>query len=218
MRSALSVAHQILICLAAVLSAAGCVSVDGPEAEDLASVRSGGASVVLFRVVVTSNAGQVSPFDEALESQCMSVGLSDRAQGNDVVAIDSLESFSEATLEDGWLYFVLPPGKHVVAINPPSMYDARSDEKWNDTPHWQFEIPPETPVVYIGTLRAHCRAEASDFGGVRLRDIKAQRQRDDSAAAAAIAAAHLKEFAPPVSVKMERLFGRESTILRGIGN
>jgi hypothetical protein len=218
MRSALSVAHRVLVCLAAALSAAGCVSVDGPDTEDLVPVRSGGASVVLFRVVVTSNAGQVSPFDEALESQCMSVGLSDPAQGNSVVPIDGLESFSEAALEDGWLYFVLPAGKHVVAINPPTMYDARGDEKWNDTPHWQFEIPAKTPVVYIGTLRAHCRAESSDFGGVRLREIKAQRLRDDSAAAAAIAAVHLKEFAPPVNVTMERLYQRESTILRGIGN
>ncbi len=195
-----------------------CVSVDGPEQDELDSVRAGKDTIALFRVVITSNAGALPPFSETLESQCMSVGLSDPDAEGAVAQIDSLESFSDETLEQGWLYFVLPPGKHSVAVNPPGMYDPRGDERWSEAAHWAFVIPKDTPVVYLGSLRVHCRAEASDFGGVRIRDIRAQKMRDESSAATAIAAKHLPDLPAPVTVLPKRLFRRESTLLRSQTN
>ncbi len=207
-----SSATAALLLLTCALTA--CVSTSGPDAADLAAVKASRSTIVLLRVVTTSNAGPVPPFDDALESQCISVGLGGAGDDSRVEQIDGLESFSEESLAAGWLYLVLPPGKHVVAFNPPTMWDARSDaERWAETPNWQFLIPVDTPVAYIGTMQLHCRAEASDFGGIRLRDIRAQKLHDESAAAAALVAQYLPGLPPPRSLTMKRLYARESDIL-----
>ena len=216
LRRTVSRALRAFALLAASLAAPACVSVDGPEAGELDAARSGDQTIALFRVIVTSNAGPVSPFEEAFEAQCMSVGLTNPAYGGRVTAVDTIESFSDETLSQGWVYFVLPPGKHAVAINPPRMYDPRSEERWIEAAHWQFDIPEDTPVVYIGSIRAHCRAEPSDFGGVRVREIRAQKIRNESAAATAIAAAHLPDLPPPKTLATKRMFARESSILSGV--
>lgn len=203
--------HLLAAALACGLAA--CVSASGPGRDDLAAVRSGDRAVVLLRVLVTSNAGPVPAFDGTLESECLSVGLSDPEDGGRVTQVSSLDSFDDATLRDGWLTFVLAPGAHDVAVESPTMWDPRGEERWDEAAHWRFVVPQGAPVVYVGTLQVHCRAEASDFGGVRLRRVVAQRLHDQSDEARALAAAHLPDLPPPASALAERRHARESTIL-----
>lgn len=189
-----------------------CASTSGPDRGELERVRDAQDSVAMLRVVVTSNAGPLRPFDEMLESQCIGVGAG--IPDAEPVAAVGVESFSDETLDDGWLYLLLPPGEHVVAFNPPRMWDPRADgERWTDTTHWGFAIPEGAPVVYVGTVQLHCRAEASDFGGPRIREIRTQKLHDESDAAAAIAARHLPDLPPPRTVPLKRLYARESGIL-----
>jgi hypothetical protein len=174
------------------------------------------SAIVLLRVVTTSNAGSVPAFDDSLAAQCIAVGVGSAADEHSVEQID-LESFSEETLSQGWIYTLLKPGKHVVAFNPPEMWDMSTEsERWAASAHWAFEVPADAPVVYIGTMQLHCRAEATDLGGVRLRTIRAQKLHDESGRATALAAAHLNGLPSPVTVLPARRHSRESSILQGV--
>jgi hypothetical protein len=189
-----------------------CASTSGPDRGELASVQDAESAVVLLRVVVTSNAGPIPPFDEALESQCIGIGVSEPG-GGPVEAV-GVESFSDEALDAGWVYLLLPPGKHTVAFNPPRMWDPRGDgDRWTDTTYWSFGVPEGAQVVYLGTIQLHCRAGPSDFGGPRIREIRAQKLHDQTDVATALAAQHLPDLPAPRHVAMKRDFARESNML-----
>lgn len=198
--------------LLAAFALTACVSTNGPDHEDLAEVRESKSTVVLLRVVTTSNVGSLPPFEESLQSQCISVG---HAAGFDatVEQVD-LESFTDDTMLTGWIYLVVQPGKHVIAFAPPDMWDARADvDRWAETAHWAFEVPPDTQVVYAGTMQLHCRAEPGTISGYRIRTIRAQKLHDESPRAVALAAEHLPDLPAPVTALPKRLYTRESGLL-----
>ena len=103
----------------------------------------------------------------------------------------------------GWGAFMLAPGTYYLRITSES---ADRPEMFEPVPEFRFVVPPNTPLLYIGSLNLACTTKetASWFGG---RDFQACSSRataaNEAEAARVVAEASFKNFGSPLAMMMQ---------------
>ena len=113
---------------------------------------------------------------------------------------------SHQTRKDGWVYLLLEPGQHYLALQPPRRTDVWSYAKMFKTaPLWRLDIPSKAELVYVGTLHLPSIKQNLLFGvtiSSFIWDSVVVRNEDDGARK--IAAELLPEFETFKTVLMEQ--------------
>jgi len=121
--------------------------VGAPSAEELYEITRGKKTIVLLRVTMTLDKEPLKSPADRLE-----FGLGSIYSPNLIPVIPQV--VSEASKNDGWVYFVLSPGTYNFWALPPS----------SDPQHfrYQIEVPSDSRVLYAGTLSINCTKAESD--------------------------------------------------------
>jgi hypothetical protein len=114
---------------------------------------------------------------------------------------------SEQARMEGWIYVLLEPGLHYLAVLPPRRTDVSSYAlMFEDAPLWRLDVPAETKLVYAGTLHLPCVEQKLLFGARTISSIVTDEStvRNDEETACKIAAEFFQEFGVPKTVLMQR--------------
>jgi len=117
---------------------------------------------------------------------------------------------SSQTRKDGWTYFVLEPGFHYLAVQPPRQSDVWSYEtSFNSVPLWRLDIPPQSRIVYAGTLHIPGIRQKMLFGGISIKSFIMDSivVRNDEEAARKIASDFFPELQPLKTMLMAKQEG-----------
>ncbi len=114
---------------------------------------------------------------------------------------------SDETKQQGWIYVLLPPGVHYLAVQPPRRTDYGTySERFTSAPRWKIEIPQNAPLLYAGTLDLRAgvirkflfgNKAIVAFDGVRSKVL------NEEALAIEIAEKHLPQLGIPRTVLMD---------------
>ncbi len=205
-----------LILCVIFLSITGCSIVRQPSPEEYESVRQNQKTIVLFRLTGSLDSeeihvlahGTVGPnlFSQinllfGLANMDAGEPISEFPVGSKVAPwVRSYGYFSPSpeSTENGWGVFLLEPGTYYLSIT--------SGVKGvvEPIPEFSFVVPPNTPLVYIGSLHVACTTSGlygtRGFGrGSCLLDTTAANENE---AVKSLAQASFKEFGSPLSAIM----------------
>jgi hypothetical protein len=168
----------LILCFV-VLSVTGCSIVRQPSPEEYESVRQNKKAIVLFRLTGSLDGKEVNLIRETSVAQdqfnysILSFGLANMDAGEPVKAfpvgfgvapwLRSYTYFSPSpeNAENGWGAFLLDPGTYYLRIT------SHVKGVMEPVPQFSFTVPPNTPLVYIGSLHVGCTTieNAGWFGG-----------------------------------------------------
>jgi hypothetical protein len=103
----------------------------------------------------------------------------------------------------GWGAFMLEPGTYYLRVTSDG---ADRSEIIDPIPEFRFIVPPNTPLLYIGSLHLACttKKSASWFGGREFESCSSQATAaDETEAARVVAEASFKDFGSPSSMIMQ---------------
>lgn len=196
-----------------------CSIVRQPSPEEYESVRQNQKAIVLFRFTGSLDGKEVRVLIDSVGGYpnyvLLSFGLANLEVGEPLRQFPvqttvaswrpSYPYFSPATevAESGWGAFLLEPGAYYLRI---TSFPKGAIEP---IPEFRFMVPPNAPLVYIGSLHLACTTFANagwygtrGFGwGSCLPGAKAANEGD---AAKLVAQGSFKEFGPPFSAIMQR--------------
>jgi hypothetical protein len=180
---------------------AGCAAIGAPSTGDRLAVERGEKTILLLRVTAEMDGERIGPFDHDLIDDNVNLGLGGFETGGEVRRVDSPNAFSREAYRDGWVYFILEPGTHYLAVAPPYRF------VWGDAPRWRLDAPAGSQVVYAGTLHLVCHGSKLLFGGKRIDGFDDFLVVDESSLAGALAGEYLSEHPPPRTTLMRRQSG-----------
>ena len=201
-----------------ILSLASCSIVRQPSPEEYESVRQNKKAVVLFRLTGSLDSKEVHVLRESLGSFANPVswvfGLANLDADEPLktmpvrAAVPFASSYayfspSPEIAESGWGAFLLEPGAYYLRITS-SPRGVIAPE-----PEFHFVVPPDRPLVYIGSLRVACTTIENTgwFGGRRFAygscspGATAANEEDT---AKIVAQTSFQEFGPALSAVMQR--------------
>ncbi|MDX1484932.1 MAG: hypothetical protein R3229_10645 [Alphaproteobacteria bacterium] len=203
---------SIIIVLVTAIGLASCVSIPrGPLTPDeLADAARAGKAVVMVRILGEADGEPISVFESSHWEDNLAVALGGFETGGEVAPLGTLRWVSEAARKEGWIFFVLAPGTHYMALQPPRLtgfftYQAR----WRHAPRWRIEVPAGLRAGYGGTLILPGKASKWAFGAKFLMFLAPGRSRivNHEKRAAELFAAHLPGLGPPTRIEMVRHAG-----------
>lgn len=152
----------------------GCASTGLPTVNERAAVGAGEKAIVLLRVQCTiENQTPYEAFSYSLMDDNISFGLGSFEAGGEPERLALLRFLSPESRKNGWTYFVLPHGIHYLAVYPPRRTDVSAYERGiRNAPRWRIDIPQNTRLIYVGTLRFAGESDWLLFGGRILRSIR----------------------------------------------
>lgn len=152
----------------------GCASSGLPAGEERTAVAASEKAIVLLRVVCTiENQQPYEAFSHSLVEDNISFGLGSFESGGEPKRLPALRFLSPESRKDGWTYFVIPHGIHYLAVYPPRRTDVLTYERGlKNAPRWQMEIPPNSRLVYVGTLRMGGESSRLLFRGRIMNSIR----------------------------------------------
>jgi hypothetical protein len=210
----------LILSVIALTSLAGCSIVRQPSPEEYESVRQNKKAIVLFRLTGSLDSKEVHLLLESTvgsypNETLLSFGVANLDAGETIKTlpvgitfapgVSSYVYFSPSSdiAKNGWGAFLLEPGTYYLSITsiPKGVIEP--------VPEFRFIVPPNVPLVYIGSLHVACTTaeEAGWFGGRKfyygscLSDAAAANEDD---VAKQVAQASFREFGPPLSVIMQR--------------
>jgi hypothetical protein len=140
----------IFVILVILLSS--CTTTVLPSAKDFELINSGKRSIVLIRIKCEAEGESYEVFRHFVGDDDIGFALGGFETGGELHRKVPAH-LSSQTRKDGWLYFVLEPGFHYLAIQPPRRTDVWSYENsFKNAPLWRLDIPPQTGIIYAGTL------------------------------------------------------------------
>ena len=205
-------------CLALVLcitlSLAGCSLVRQVSPDEQEAVRQNKKAIVLYRLTGSLDGKEVHVLVEDFVVDyftkiVLHFGLADLDAAEPMKSFSPVERsdlhFSPSTevAKSGWGAFMLEPGTYYLRIT--SEAEDRP-ETIDPLPEFRFIVPPNTPLLYIGSLHLGCttKATASWFGG---RDFQACSSRataaNEAEAARVVAEASFRDFGSPLAMMMQ---------------
>ena len=138
------------ITLAAILGPLyGCASSGLPSAKNYDLVKSGSRAIVLLRFTCEIDGKPHEVFSRGpILADNMYLALGNFETGGSLIQVAQAEPIfpSPEARKEGWIYLLLKPGPHYLAVRP---FGSRYLET---APLWRFDVPSETCIVYAGTL------------------------------------------------------------------
>ncbi len=184
----------------------GCSVYRLPSSSDYEKIRSGERAMVFVRITGDINDVPYEIFGSSLADENIGLALGGFETGGEVRQI--LPVFLSAqTQKEGWIYVLLEPGLHYLAVLPPRRTNVKSYAlMFEDAPLWRLDIPAETKLVYAGTLHLPCVEQKLLFGAKTISSIVVDKStiRNDEQAARRIAAEFFPEFGTPKTMLMQR--------------
>jgi len=120
-----------------------------PSAKDYEKINSGKRSLVLLRITCEIDG---DPYEVFKQADLIGLALGSFRTGGEVRLIMP-HHLSSQTRNDGWMYLLLEPGLSYLAVQPPQQGNIWSYENsFKSAPLWRLDIPPQTGIVYTGTL------------------------------------------------------------------
>lgn len=205
-------------CLALVLcitfSLAGCSLVRQVSPDEQEAIRQNKKAIVLYRLTGSLDSKEVHLLLENFVAEyfnniLLTFGLANLNAGEPMKSFSPLErsdlhfSPSPEVAKSGWGAFMLAQGTYYLRIA--SEAEDRP-EIIDPVPEFRFVVPPDTPLLYIGSLHLACTTKetASWFGG---RDFKACSSRataeNEAEAAGVVAEASFRDFGSPLAMTMQ---------------
>jgi len=148
-----------------------CTTTILPSAKDYELINSGKRSILIIRIICEVEGESYEVFRHAVSDDNIGLALGGFETGGELHRKIPAH-LSSQTRKDGWLYFVLEPGFHYLAIQPPRRSDVWSYENsFKRAPLWRLDIPPQTRIVYAGTLHIPIIKQKMFFGGVSIKSF-----------------------------------------------
>lgn len=188
----------------ALLVLGGCVSVGPPGASEQSAIERGEMAVLLMRWTGTVEG---EPFAAAAGAGPL-INRFYTSLGNlDTLApirgFDIQRHLTRESRETGWVYFLLPPGQHILVLRGTdrAAFDA-------SCPAVRLEVPAGVPVIYAGHLHVDLdRGQRQLLHVPTVATSRGLRVSDEREHAFAVAAASLPQYPAPRVVLM-RVYGR----------
>ena len=211
-------ATKTVRCLAFVLcitlSLAGCSLVRQVSPDEQEAVQQNKKAIVLYRLTGSLDSKEVHLLLENFVADhsnkiLLTFGLANLDAAEPMKSFSPVErsdlhfSPSPEAAKSGWGAFMLAPGTYYLRIT--SEAEDRQ-EMFEPLPEFRFIVPPNTPLLYIGSLHLACTTKetASWFGG---RDFKPCSSRATAAnegeAARVVAEASFRDFGSPLAMIMQ---------------
>ena len=148
-----------------------CTTTVLPSAKDYELINSGKRSVLVIRIICEVEGESYEVFRHAVSDDNIGIALGGFETGGELHRKIPAH-LSSQTRKDGWLYFLLEPGFHYLAIQPPRRSDVWSYENsFKRAPLWRLDIPPQTSIVYAGTFHIPIIKQKMLFGGVSIKSF-----------------------------------------------
>jgi hypothetical protein len=113
-----------------------------PSTKNYELVKSGERAIVLLRITCEIDSKPYEVFHLMADWPILALGNFET--GGTLRRIAPAFPSHEAR-KDGWMYLLLKPGPHYLAAQSPFA-------NLETAPLWRFDVPPETGLVYVGTL------------------------------------------------------------------
>jgi hypothetical protein len=206
-----------------LLQVAGCALPYGLTTPEQATIKAGDRAVVLVHIQSTIDD---QPLDASnTPSSGPSLFFSYGLGSFDTVGLPTFTSFrylSDQSARAGWIFFLLIPGIHYLAIlGPDSSYvEGRvpTYEELQKAPRWRIDVPEQVPCIYAGTLSFAGRIDGElMFGGKIIKPIKSGNVPlllDESKSARQMIAEHLPDIDAPKTLLMQRWHPGDPIIIR----
>ncbi|MGD8494116.1 MAG: hypothetical protein PVF71_14640 [Desulfobacterales bacterium] len=118
------------------------------------------------------------------------------------------------TGKQGWTYFMLEPGIYYIGFQGQRRTDAFTySAQWENVQRYRFDIQPDSPVVYIGSIHFECRSDWFLFGAKYCCFIENHIIKNEEALAQELVSENLKEMNRPKTALMQ-LHTNETLIFR----
>lgn len=196
---------RYLIVTSTLVAFTACAFVEPPSNSELSEVQEGQKAIVLFRVVGEDPDGK--PLRAFGEGRVHFALGSPETGGVPGGRIERMRHLSVESRDQGWAYLVLDPGTYYVAVQPPIWTNLFTYmDGFKSAPRWVLEIPPNTPLVYAGTLELYGVAVRGLVFGNKIFvafDKQLSRVGDEEQMAADLASKHFVGLGPVTAVLME---------------
>jgi hypothetical protein len=203
----------VTLCVLVLLLPA-CTLVRQLDPDERETIRQNKKAIVLYRLTGSLDSKEVHLLLENFVADhsnkiLLTFGLANLGVGEPMKRFSPLErsdlhfSPSPEVANSGWGAFMLAPGTYYLRITSES---ADRQEMFEPVPEFRFVVPPNTPLLYIGSLNLACTTKetASWFGG---RDFQACSSRataaNESEAARVVAEASFRDFGSPLAMMMQ---------------
>jgi hypothetical protein len=194
----------VAILFLSLLGFANCTFIGPPDDKDLAAVHHREKALVLFRVTCDI-AGEPATESEpgCIEGENATVAIGDFDSGGELHQLPILRSFSADTSKQGWTYLILDPGIYYIGFQGQRRTDAFSyNAAWKSVKRYRFDVDPNSPVIYIGTMHLECRSDWFLFGEKYCCFIDHQIIRNEETLAAKILAESFDSIEQPKTALM----------------
>ncbi|MBW2410839.1 MAG: hypothetical protein JRF72_13650 [Deltaproteobacteria bacterium] len=191
--------NKILVLLIIFWLTAGCTFVKPPSRGEYSAITQGRKSFVLLRVTcqISSESG-TDPVQGCISIDNASIALGDFDSGGKLERILILKSLSVETREQGWIYATLEPGIYYIGFQGQRRTDAFTYEaQLQHVQRFRFDVQPDSPIVYIGTMHLECHSDWFLFGAKYCCHIYNHQIKNEEKLARKIVSENLKNLGQP---------------------
>ncbi len=185
--------------------AAGCTFVKPPSRGEYSAITQGQKSLVLLRVTceISSDSG-VEPVQGCISGENASIALGSFESGGKLERILILKSLSVETREQGWIYTTLEPGIYYIGFQGQRRTNAFTYEaQLQNVQLFRFEIQPDAPAVYIGTMHLDCHSDWFLFGAKYCCYIYSHQIKNEEELALKVVSENLNTLGKPKTSLMQ---------------
>ena len=188
---------------------AGCAYMIPPTKSDYSAITEGKKSLVLLRVTCEiTGESAVKAFKGFIgftSDDNVEIALGDFETGGALEPIVIKKFLSAEIRDQGWTYFILEPGIYYLGFQGTRCSTGYFDYKaqWKNVQCYRFDIQPDTPVVYIGTMHLQCRSDWFPFGAKYCCFIDSRVVKNEEALAQKLVSENLKTMDPLKTALMQ---------------
>lgn len=145
--------HSLMVaCVSLLVCVAGCTAAL-PTDREISAVQAGEQVIVLLRVTGEHAGKAYEAFGSLVPHDNVGLTVGGFMTGGRVQLAFPQRHLSDKTRHEGWTYFVLDPGPHILAVCPTALSQFKKNaDDFNSTPHWRIDVPDDARLVYAGTL------------------------------------------------------------------
>jgi hypothetical protein len=148
-----------------VIVLVGCTTTRLPNKNELVEIEEGRKKMVILRIIWELDGKPSEPFvSESVDKRIhFKIGGINTGWKVEYIGMTNHYFLSMETRQQGWSYFILESGSHLLSAATYSAYLSRKFQ-----PIWRFDIPDGARSVYIGTLHVECGG-VTTISGVKVK-------------------------------------------------
>ncbi len=183
----------------------GCAISLPPSRSDLSAIEQGQKSLVLLRVTckISGENGE-EPIQGCITGENTSMAIGDFESGGALKPVYLPKLLTAKTGKQGWTYLILEPGIYYLGFQGQRRTNAFDyAARWQNVQRYRFDIQPNSPVVYIGSIHFECRSDWFLFGAKYCCFIDDQIVKNEEKIAQKIVSDNLKNINYPQTALMQ---------------